>query len=75
MIVKQILEAKGGDVATAAPSATIAHVVAMLAKRRIGAVVITGPMTGSSGSHQSAMWCGRLTARGRRSSNHRCRPS
>lgn len=43
MIVKQILEAKGGDVATAAPSATIAHVVAMLAKRRIGAVVITGP--------------------------------
>lgn len=42
MIVKQILDAKGNDVATASPTASIASIVEMLAKRRIGAVVITG---------------------------------
>ena len=43
MIVKQILEAKGNSVATASPAMTIAAIVSMLAERRIGAVVITGP--------------------------------
>lgn len=42
MIVKQILDTKGNDVATASPTASIASIVEMLAKRRIGAVVITG---------------------------------
>lgn len=42
MIVKQILEAKGSDVATAAPSATIASIVQTLGERRIGAIVVTG---------------------------------
>ncbi len=41
MIVARILEAKGTDVVTAAPDDTIATVTALIAQRRIGAVVIT----------------------------------
>lgn len=43
MIVKQILDAKGRQVATAAPTTTVADIVTILAKQRIGAIVITGP--------------------------------
>ena len=43
MTVKAILLRKGGDVVTIAPSAQLADAVKLLAERRIGAVVITGP--------------------------------
>ncbi len=42
MSVKQILEAKGRDVVTITPDATIGEAVALLAARKIGAVVVTG---------------------------------
>lgn len=42
MIVKQILDNKGRDVATAAPTVTVGEVTALLAQKRIGAVVVTG---------------------------------
>lgn len=43
MTVKVILSRKGGDVATIAPTAQLAEAVKLLAARRIGAVVVTGP--------------------------------
>jgi CBS domain-containing protein len=43
MTVKAILSRKGGDVATIAPTAQLSDAVKLLAERRIGAVVITGP--------------------------------
>ena len=43
MTVKAILSRKGGDVVTIAPTATLAAAVKLLAERRIGAIVITGP--------------------------------
>jgi CBS domain-containing protein len=43
MTVKAILSRKGSDVLTIEPTATLAAAVALLAERRIGAVVITGP--------------------------------
>jgi CBS domain-containing protein len=42
MIVKSILSAKGSDVATIAPSATLAEATNILAEKRIGALVVTG---------------------------------
>lgn len=42
MIVKSILSAKGDSVATIAPTATLAEAANILAKRRIGALVVTG---------------------------------
>jgi CBS domain-containing protein len=42
MIVKSILSAKGSDVATIAPSATLAEATKILADRKIGALVVTG---------------------------------
>ena len=42
MIVKNILLGKGGNVVTIEPAADLAAAVNMLAKRRIGAVVILG---------------------------------
>jgi CBS domain-containing protein len=42
MIVKSILSAKGRDVATIAPTATVAEATKMLAERKIGALVVTG---------------------------------
>jgi CBS domain-containing protein len=43
MTVKAILSRKGGDVVTIAPTAQLAEAVKLLAARRIGAIVITGP--------------------------------
>jgi CBS domain-containing protein len=42
MIVKSILSAKGSDVATIAPTATLAEATTFLADRKIGALVVTG---------------------------------
>lgn len=42
MNVKLILDRKGRDVATAAPTAQIVEITKILAERRIGAVVLTG---------------------------------
>jgi len=42
MTVARILAAKGGDVVTIQPHRTIAEVAAMLAEKRIGAVVVAG---------------------------------
>jgi len=42
MTVKAILARKGRDVATIAPTATLADAVQLLAQRRIGAVIVTG---------------------------------
>ena len=43
MTVKAILSRKGGDVVTIAPTATLSAAVKLLAERRIGALVVTGP--------------------------------
>ena len=43
MTVKAILSRKGGDVVTIAPAATLSAAVKLLAERRIGALVVTGP--------------------------------
>lgn len=43
MTVKAILSRKGGDVLTIAPTASLSAAVKLLAERRIGALVITGP--------------------------------
>jgi len=42
MIVKSILSAKGRDVMTIAPTATLAEATNILADRKIGALVVTG---------------------------------
>ena len=42
MTVKAILARKGTDVATIEPNATLSTAVLMLAKRKIGALVVTG---------------------------------
>jgi CBS domain-containing protein len=43
MTVKAILSRKGRDVLTIAPTANLSEAVKLLAERRIGAVVVTGP--------------------------------
>ena len=43
MTVKAILSRKGSDVVTIAPTASLTEAVKLLAERRIGAVVVTGP--------------------------------
>src|SRR6185295_2804834 len=43
MTVRAILSRKGRDVATIAPTASLSEAVRLLAQRRIGAVVVTGP--------------------------------
>ncbi len=43
MTVKAIVSRKGGDVVTIAPTARLVDAVKILAERRIGAVVVTGP--------------------------------
>ena len=43
MTVRAILSRKGRDVSTIAPTANLSEAVRMLAQRRIGAVVVTGP--------------------------------
>jgi CBS domain-containing protein len=43
MTVKDILSQKGTEVLTIEPTATLAAAVTMLAQRRIGALVVTGP--------------------------------
>ena len=40
MLIEKILDQKGRDCATVRPTATVAAVVALLAERRIGAVVV-----------------------------------
>jgi CBS domain-containing protein len=42
MIVKSILSAKGSDVATIAPTATLAEAAKILSDMKIGALVVTG---------------------------------
>jgi len=42
MIVKSIIETKGGDVVTLEPSVSLDTAAKLLAKRRIGAVVVLG---------------------------------
>ena len=43
MTVKAILSRKGGDVVTIAPTANLTAAVQLLAERRIGAIIVTGP--------------------------------
>ena len=43
MIVSSILAAKGGDVATIEPTATLTAAAQLLSKRKIGAVLVLGP--------------------------------
>jgi CBS domain-containing protein len=43
MTVKAILSRKGGDVVTIAPTVPLGDAVKLLAARRIGAIVVTGP--------------------------------
>jgi CBS domain-containing protein len=43
MTVKAILDSKGTDVATIEPSADLASAIKLLAKRRIGALVVVDP--------------------------------
>jgi CBS domain-containing protein len=43
MTVKAILSRKGSDVVTIAPTAQLSEAVKILAARRIGAVIVTGP--------------------------------
>lgn len=43
MNVREILSVKGKDVVTIEPNATLAAAATLLAKRRIGAAVVTGP--------------------------------
>ena len=43
MTVKAILSAKGGNVFTDEPTATVGAAAKFLAVRRIGALVVTGP--------------------------------
>ena len=43
MTVKAILSRKGSDVVTIAPTAPLVDAVKLLAERRIGAIIITGP--------------------------------
>jgi CBS domain-containing protein len=43
MTVRSILSSKGRDVTTIEPNATLEAAIALLAKRRIGAVVVVGP--------------------------------
>ena len=43
MTVRAILSRKGRDVSTIAPTASLSEAVKLLAQRRIGAVVVTGP--------------------------------
>ena len=43
MTVKSILSSKGRDVATIEPTATLEVAIALLAQRRIGALVVLGP--------------------------------
>jgi CBS domain-containing protein len=49
MTVSRIISTKGRDVATVQPHRTLAEVAAMLAERRIGAVVVTGADGGIKG--------------------------
>ncbi|MBX9778043.1 MAG: CBS domain-containing protein [Xanthobacteraceae bacterium] len=43
MTVKTILSTKGSEVITIAPAATLEEAIAVLARNRIGAVVVVGP--------------------------------
>jgi len=43
MTVKAILSRKGGDVVTIAPTENLSAAVKLLAERRIGALIVTGP--------------------------------
>jgi CBS domain-containing protein len=43
MTVKAILSRKSGDVVTIAPTASLSAAVKLLAERRIGALIVTGP--------------------------------
>jgi CBS domain-containing protein len=43
MTVKAILSRKGSDIVTIAPTASLTDAVKLLAERRIGALVVTGP--------------------------------
>jgi CBS domain-containing protein len=49
MLIAQILAAKGGDVVTTRPDATVAEVASLLKAKRIGAVVVTDPAGNLSG--------------------------
>jgi CBS domain-containing protein len=49
MTIKAILSRKGSEVLTIEPTATLAAAVKMLAQRRIGALVVTGPGHGIVG--------------------------
>lgn len=49
MTVAAMLKSKGGDVVSVAPGDTIASVVALLAKMKIGAVVVCNPEGGLVG--------------------------
>jgi CBS domain-containing protein len=49
MSVRAILDIKGRAVATVAPDATLAQAVRLLAEKKIGALVVTGPADGIAG--------------------------
>lgn len=58
MHVSDILQAKGREVATIDQGETVAAAIALLAERRIGAVVVTGPRPPFAGifSERDAIW-------------------
>lgn len=49
MTVARILAVKGSDVVTAAPHRTMGEIVALLAEKRVGAVVVTDAQAGIAG--------------------------
>ena len=72
MTVKAILSRKGGDVVTIEPTANLSEAVKLLAERRIGALVVTGPDSAWSASCPSATSCARWRARAGRA-RRQCR--
>ena len=54
MTVKAILAAKGGNVITIEPTASLEDAAKLLAERRIGALVVTGPSSAWSASFPNA---------------------
>ena len=57
MQVKHILSEKGRDVVTITSDATLSEAARLMARRRIGAVVVRGTTARSRASSPSATWC------------------
>lgn len=66
MIVSSILAAKGGDVVTIEPTATLTAAVQLLAARKIGAVLVLGPAHRIAGILSERDIVGAIASRGAR---------